>query len=106
MIFNLRSLLGLGARAGNAVSGRRLLELRRTRAGSVDEATEDLAAFTRSGRRIFGLDTTNGGRIVIFGGGLPIVRDGRIIGGIGVSGSTADQDVLVARAGLTAVAAP
>jgi len=72
-------------------------------ARALDKATEDLAAFTQSGQRVFGLNTTNGGRIVIFGGGIPIQRDGQVIGGIGVSGSTADKDVLVARAGLTAL---
>ena len=36
-------------------------------------------------------------------GGLPIVRDGRIIGGIGVSGMSSPQDAQVARAGLAAL---
>lgn len=75
-------------------------------ARALDKATEDLASFTQSGQRVFGLNTTNGGRIVIFGGGIPIERDGHIIGAIGVSGSTGDKDVLVARAGLSAVADP
>ncbi len=42
-------------------------------------------------------------RLVIFGGGLPIVADGVRIGGIGVSGGSAEQDEECARAGLQAI---
>jgi uncharacterized protein GlcG (DUF336 family) len=42
-------------------------------------------------------------RLVIFGGGLPIVADGVRIGGIGVSGGSAEQDEECARAGLEAI---
>ena len=42
-------------------------------------------------------------RLVIFGGGLPIVENGVCIGGIGVSGGSAEQDEECARAGLKAI---
>ena len=42
-------------------------------------------------------------RLVLFGGGLPIVADGQRIGGIGVSGGSAEQDEACARAGLQAL---
>ncbi len=42
-------------------------------------------------------------RLVIFGGGLPIVADGVRIGGIGVSGGSAEQDEECAQAGLKAI---
>lgn len=42
-------------------------------------------------------------RLVIFGGGLPIVENGMRIGGIGVSGGSAEQDEECARAGLKAI---
>ncbi len=42
-------------------------------------------------------------RLVIFGGGLPIVESGVRIGGIGVSGGSAEQDEECARAGLQAI---
>ena len=41
-------------------------------------------------------------RFVAFGGGLPIVESGRLIGGIGVSGGSESQDETCARAGLDA----
>jgi len=42
-------------------------------------------------------------RMVIFGGGLPINENGELIGGIGVSGGSAEQDEECARAGLAAL---
>jgi uncharacterized protein GlcG (DUF336 family) len=42
-------------------------------------------------------------RLVVFGGGLPIRENGQLIGGIGVSGGSAEQDEECARAGLRAI---
>jgi uncharacterized protein GlcG (DUF336 family) len=42
-------------------------------------------------------------RLVIFGGGVPLVVDGRVVGGIGVSGGSADQDRAIAEAGAAVV---
>lgn len=48
---------------------------------------------------LHGIQNSNDGRVVVFGGGLPIFVDGRIAGGIGVSGGTVEQDVhIVTRA--------
>lgn len=44
-------------------------------------------------------------RMVVFGGGLPIRIDGELVGGIGVSGASAEQDEACARAGLEAIGA-
>ncbi len=43
-------------------------------------------------------------RIAIFGGGLPIRIEGAVVGGIGVSGGTVEQDIACAQAGLDAIA--
>jgi uncharacterized protein GlcG (DUF336 family) len=43
--------------------------------------------------------------VIIFGGGIPLQRGGIIVGAIGVSGGTVDQDVEVASAGVEAFAA-
>jgi len=64
--------------------------------------TQDLAEMTQSGQPLFGLNTTNNGRIVIFAGGIPLTRDGDVVGAIGVSGGTVDQDQEVAEAGVAA----
>jgi uncharacterized protein GlcG (DUF336 family) len=64
--------------------------------------TQDLAEMTQSGQPLFGLNTTNNGRIVIFAGGIPLTRNGDVVGAIGVSGGTVDQDQEVAEAGVAA----
>jgi len=42
-------------------------------------------------------------RNIIFGGGFPIVVDGRVVGGLGVAGGSPDQDMEVAEAALLAL---
>lgn len=64
--------------------------------------TQDLAGMAQPGQPLFGINTTNGGRIVIFGGGIPLMRDDEVVGAVGVSGGTVDQDQEVAEAGVAA----
>ena len=63
--------------------------------------TEKLANLTQPTQPLFGINTIDD-RFVIFGGGLPIVENGRIIGGIGVSGGSVEEDIAVVTAGLSA----
>jgi uncharacterized protein GlcG (DUF336 family) len=49
---------------------------------------------------LYGLNTTNNGRLVVFGGGIPLVLDGKVVGAVGVSGSSVPNDVQVAEAGV------
>jgi uncharacterized protein GlcG (DUF336 family) len=69
-------------------------------ARAFDMSTEDLSHLTQSGQQGFGLNTTNDSRVVIFGGGIPIKRDGVVIGAVGASGGSVEQDVAVARAAI------
>jgi uncharacterized protein GlcG (DUF336 family) len=71
-------------------------------ARAFDASTEDLARITQSGQQGFGLNTTNNSRVVIFGGGIPIKVDGAVIGAVGASGGSVEQDVAVAHAALAA----
>ena len=50
------------------------------------------------------LASTTGGKFTVLPGGLPLVVDGVVIGGIGVGGGNAEQDLAVAKAGAAAVA--
>lgn len=50
---------------------------------------------------LHGIQNSNDGRVVVFGGGLPIFCDGRIAGGIGVSGGTVEQDVRIVTTALS-----
>ncbi|KAJ8115791.1 hypothetical protein OPT61_g2642 [Boeremia exigua] len=59
---------------------------------------------SQPGAPLYGIEQTNGG-LVVFGGGLPIYYQGKLIGGVGVSGGTVPQDVEVATAGLAGIGA-
>jgi len=81
------------------------IELARDKAYSAVAVKADTATIGRlslPGAELFGLGRACGGRIVTFGGGLPVLEDGRVVGGIGVSGGSVDQDTACAAAGLAA----
>lgn len=67
-----------------------------------DIATKDLATHSQSGGQFFGIHASNNGRIMIFAGGIPLKKDGKVVGAIGVSGGSGDQDHAVAEAGAAA----
>ncbi|NOU93193.1 heme-binding protein [Paenibacillus sp. LMG 31456] len=64
--------------------------------------TANLAQSALPGGPSFGINTTNHGRLVILGGGIPFVSKNKVIGGIGVSGGTSAQDIEVANAAVQA----
>jgi len=64
--------------------------------------TQDLTEMTQPGQPLYGLETTNFGRVIIFAGGIPLMRGEEVAGAIGVSGGTVDQDQEVAEAGVAA----
>ena len=67
-----------------------------------DIATKDLATHSQSGGQFFGIHASNDGKIMIFAGGIPLKKDGNVVGAIGVSGGGGDQDHAVAEAGAAA----
>ena len=67
-----------------------------------DIATKDLATHSQSGGQFFGIHASNNGKIMIFAGGIPLKRNGKVVGAIGVSGGSGEQDHAVAEAGAAA----
>lgn len=61
--------------------------------------TDALATLAQPGAELFGIQHSHGGRIVVFGGGIPIRCEGKTIGAIGVSGGSVAEDVAIAEAG-------
>jgi uncharacterized protein GlcG (DUF336 family) len=68
-----------------------------------DKTTSELATLAQSGKPLFGIQESNSGKVVIFGGGIPIVSKGRIIGAVGTSAGTVEQDIEVAEAAVAAL---
>ncbi len=62
-------------------------------------STIELKKLAQPGGPLYGIQNTNDGRIVIFGGGEPLMIGGRIVGGLGVSGGTEDEDTALAAYG-------
>jgi uncharacterized protein GlcG (DUF336 family) len=73
-------------------------------ARAFDISTAELAQNSQPGQQFFGIHVSNHGRIMVFAGGVPLRRDGSIIGAIGVSGGNGNQDETVALAGASAAA--
>ncbi|WP_029329189.1 GlcG/HbpS family heme-binding protein [Lentibacillus jeotgali] len=64
--------------------------------------TSNLEEATVPQAELWGLNTTNQGKIVVFGGGIPLEKDGKVVGAVGVSGGAVPQDVQVAEAAVNA----
>jgi uncharacterized protein GlcG (DUF336 family) len=71
-------------------------------AAATNNSTAELATQCQPGAPLYGLQNTHSGRIVIFGGGLPLHADGQLIGAVGTSGGTVAEDVIVAEAAAAA----
>jgi uncharacterized protein GlcG (DUF336 family) len=67
-----------------------------------DISTKDLSTHSQPGGQFYGIHVSNHGRVMIFAGGIPLKRDGRVVGAIGVSGGSGEQDQAVAEAGAAA----
>ncbi|MDQ1471335.1 MAG: hypothetical protein QOJ99_2815 [Bryobacterales bacterium] len=68
-----------------------------------DISTKDLAQHSQSGGQFFGFQVSNHGRVMVFAGGIPLTRGGKVVGGVGVSGGSGEQDHAVAEAGAKAL---
>jgi uncharacterized protein GlcG (DUF336 family) len=68
-----------------------------------EERTSELATLAQSGKPLFGIQESNAGKVIIFGGGVPVVLDGTIVGAVGASAGTVEQDIAVAEAAITAL---
>lgn len=72
-------------------------------ARAFDIATKDLAEHSQSGGQFFGIHVSNHGRVMIFAGGIPLKQGGKVVGAVGVSGGSGEQDQTVAEAGAAAI---
>jgi uncharacterized protein GlcG (DUF336 family) len=68
-----------------------------------DKATSDVAKLAQPGQPLYGIQESNAGKVVIFGGGVPIRSGGSIVGAVGASAGTVEQDVEVVEAAIAAL---
>ena len=68
---------------------------------AVKMTTMELSALAQPGGTFYGLNKMDNGKIVIFGGGVPLKVGDTIIGGLGVSGGTGEEDHSLAEYGLS-----
>ena len=66
---------------------------------AIKMSTKELKPLCQPGAPLYGIELTNDGQIVIFGGGVPLKVGGQVIGGLGVSGGTEEQDTYLAEYG-------
>jgi len=72
-------------------------------ARAFDISTAQLSENSQPGQQFYGIQNSNHGRIMIFAGGVPLRRDGSVVGAVGVSGGSGNQDQAVATAGASAI---
>lgn len=66
-------------------------------------STKALSTLAAPGGSLYGIQHTNDGKIVIFGGGDPLIYNGKIVGGLGVSGGTEEQDTKLSAYGASII---
>jgi uncharacterized protein GlcG (DUF336 family) len=71
-------------------------------AKAFDISTRELGQNSQPGDQFFGIHVSNHDRVMIFAGGVPLVVDGKIVGAVGVSGGSGEQDQQVAEAAAAA----
>jgi len=64
--------------------------------------TRDLAPIVQPGTEFYGYESIAGGRTIVFAGGMPLERDGVLVGAVGVSGGDSAQDQQAVDAGVRA----
>jgi uncharacterized protein GlcG (DUF336 family) len=69
-------------------------------AAGAKRATHEYGTASQPGAPAYGINSAIAGRLMVVGGGLPVIVDGEVVGGIGISSGTPDQDRDCAQAGI------
>ncbi|WP_032402313.1 GlcG/HbpS family heme-binding protein [Rhodococcoides fascians] len=97
-----RELLAYARQDGAMLASVEISQNKAYTAVSMKSETADLGPAAQPGAAFYGIQQATSRPFITFGGGVPIVVDGEVIGAIGVAGGSADQDVEVAKAGAAA----
>lgn len=69
-------------------------------AAAAKKATHEYGDASQPGKPAYGINSAIGGRLMVVAGGLPVIVDGAVVGGIGLSSGTPAQDLECAEAGI------
>ena len=94
------SLIAFERMDGGKVTSVSIAQDKAFTAAAARKATHDYNAACIPGNLAFGIHTALGGRLCVVGGGLPVEVDGEVVGGIGLSSGTPQQDMICAEAGV------
>lgn len=71
-------------------------------AAGAKRTTESYGVASQPGKPAYGINAAIGGRLMVVAGGIPVVAGGEVVGAVGVSSGTPDQDSVCAQAGIDA----
>jgi uncharacterized protein GlcG (DUF336 family) len=71
-------------------------------ARSFNMSTQDLAPLAQPNQPLYGIEASNQGRLIVFAGGIPLTSGDEVVGAVGVSGGSVEEDHEVAAAGVAA----
>ena len=71
-------------------------------ARSFNMSTKELAPLAQPNQPLYGIEASNQGRLIVVDGGIPLEAGGQVVGAVGVSGGSVEQDHEVAEAGVAA----
>lgn len=92
------NLISINRMSGAILVSERISQGKAYTAVALKMPTSTLATLSQPGTALYGIQ--NDSKIVIFGGGFPLALNGEVIGSIGVSGGSVEEDMSVAQAGL------
>jgi len=69
-------------------------------AAGAKRATHEYGDVSQPGKPAYGINSAIGGRLMVVAGGLPVIFEGEVVGGIGISSGTPAQDLECAQAGI------
>ena len=102
VVDNGANLVYLERMDGAIIAGIRIAQDKAYTSAATGFGTNDIAGISQPGQVAHGLANADGGRMIIFGGGLVLKNDNKIAGAVGISGGLANQDHEVAQAGVGA----
>ncbi|MCL6416681.1 heme-binding protein [Aestuariirhabdus sp. Z084] len=94
------TLLAFERMDGGKVSSATIAQDKAYTAAAARKATHEYNRVCVPGNLAFGIHTEMGGRLSVVGGGLPVIMNGQVVGAIGISSGTPQQDMECAQAGI------